>query len=122
MERFLLSHPPSRQEFPEALIVFDSPPVFNVDKKYLYLKSELRWGDLIQFKRINSLKIQNMLIVEYRVNSEHRVWASAPGLSREAYAQWLYLLAEERWGVPVNLVQLTVLSRRRVHCEHLYLT
>ena len=122
MERFLLSYPPNRQELPEALLVFESPPVFSIDKKYLHLRSELRWGDIIQFKRVNSLKIQDTVIVEYKINSEHRVWATAPNFSREMCAHWLYLLAEERWGVPVHLVQLTVLARRRVHCEHPYFT
>ena len=117
MERYLLNRPPTRPTPAEALLYFESPPVFQFTQKYLHLKSDLRWGDLVQFKRVNSLKIGMTVIVEYKVTSDHSVWASAPCLSSEVHAHWLYFMAEEIYGVPASVVQLTVMARRKVTCE-----
>jgi len=122
MERYLLIHPPRRQIMPEAVIRFDSLPVSRFDEKYLHFRSDLLWGDLVQYKRVNSVRIGDTVIVKYKVNSSHRVWTTTPSYSHEIFADWAYLMAEEKWGIPVDLVQLTVLARRRVHCEHPYLT
>ena len=117
MESYLLNRPPTRPVPPEALLSFESPPVFQFNQKYLHFTSDLRWGDLVQFKRVYSLKIGTTVIVEYKVTSDHAVWASAPCFSFEVHAHWLYFMAEEIYGVPTTVVQLTVLARRKVTCE-----
>ena len=117
MNRFLLNHPPTRHAPAEALLYFESPPVVQFDRKYLHLKSDLLWGDLVQFKRVNSLKFGRTVIVEFKVTSDHSVQALAPGFSSEVHSHFLYFLAEEIYGVPATVVQLTVLARRKVTCE-----
>ena len=117
MNRFLLNQPPTRHMPAQALIYLESPPVVQFDRKYLHLKSDLLWGDIVQFKRVNSLKIGSTVIVEFKVQSDHTVQALAPGFSAEIHSHFLYFLAEETYGFPATVVQLTVLARRRVACE-----
>ena len=112
------SHPPSRQDNCDALLEFASLPVAYFDQKYLHFRNVNQPGDLVQYRHVNSFRNKGTVIVEFKANEQRRVFALVPSSNSYFLANWLYFLADESLGGQAQTVQLAVLARRAVTCEH----
>ena len=113
--KHFFSHPPMRPVSEEVVIDLVSPLVISFDSPSICLRAPA--AKSVRFLRVNSIQMKDMVIVEFKAQQSGHVrmwWESSQAA---AYANRLYFVGLEAWGLTPAVVQLAAVSRKAIHCE-----